>query len=167
MTRDYRLVITMLPCRRSVELGWGRVSYLEWEHPAARSTVVLLRDSINALIVNPEQRTPELYAEIAAGALPQVCHMFAEFQRSEFTWRGLRTDLSGRLAELTMPVLFVHGADDPAVPLRYAQAAARRTPDATLVAVPDAGHWVQRDQPTLVGAAVVDFLHRTLPRAER
>jgi len=57
-----------------------------------------------------------------------------------------------RLGRLAVPVLVVHGADDPLFPLAHGQALARDIPGAQLVVVPDAGHGVppRRAWPELV-----------------
>lgn len=44
------------------------------------------------------------------------------------------------------------------MPIARARAAAALIPDATLVEVPGAGHWVQRDNPARVLAAITEFL---------
>lgn len=59
-----------------------------------------------------------------------------------------------------MPTLVVHGSKDTAVTVRRAVEAARALPDATLLVVEGAGHWVQRDRPDRVVGAVVEFLRR-------
>ena len=61
------------------------------------------------------------------------------------SWRG-------RLGEIRVPTLVVHGADDPMFPLPHARALADEIPGADLLVVPDAGHGVppRRAWPVLV-----------------
>ncbi|NLT26785.1 MAG: alpha/beta fold hydrolase [Microbacteriaceae bacterium] len=126
----------------------------------------LMRLSLRNLVHNPAEATPALLDEIiAAGAVPGAGAAFAEFQRSEIGPRGLRTDFTPRLGELAMPVLLVHGGRDIGVPVERARAAARRIPDAELRVVEGGGHWVQRDRPDEVHAAILDFLARRLGTA--
>ena len=47
---------------------------------------------------------------------------------------------NGGFADLTMPVLVVHGERDPVFPLPHGEAIAAAVPDAELLVLPDAGH---------------------------
>jgi pimeloyl-ACP methyl ester carboxylesterase len=49
-----------------------------------------------------------------------------------------------RLHEITVPVLVIHGDDDPLFPLPHGEALARELPDAKLLRVPDMGHELPR-----------------------
>jgi pimeloyl-ACP methyl ester carboxylesterase len=64
-----------------------------------------------------------------------------------------------RLGELDMPALVVWGAKDPYLPLRFGQAYAELLPNAELLELPDAGHWVWFDRPDVI-ERVVEFLAR-------
>jgi pimeloyl-ACP methyl ester carboxylesterase len=61
------------------------------------------------------------------------------------------------LSELSMPALVVWGEHDPYVPHRFADEYARVLPNATLLKLPDAGHWPWIDRPDVVDT-VVAFL---------
>jgi pimeloyl-ACP methyl ester carboxylesterase len=50
--------------------------------------------------------------------------------------------LRGRLRRITAPTLVVAGAQDGLVPLAHAEVYAAEIPDASLVVVPDAAHWL-------------------------
>ncbi len=69
-----------------------------------------------------------------------------------------RPDSTPTLAEIDVPTLIVHGAEDKIIPLSEAQAMADAIPDAHLVVVPDAGHLPNLEQPDIFNDAVVDFL---------
>jgi len=115
--------------------------------------------SVRDLIRNPAQRTAELVdaimaeAERGSGFAP-----FEQWQRDQFLWNRLRTNYTGQLGSLGVPVLIVHGDRDNGVPVAYARAAAGSIPDVRLLVVSDAGHWVQRDRPEAVTPAVIEFL---------
>ena len=64
-----------------------------------------------------------------------------------------------RLGELDMPALVVWGAKDPYLPPRFGQAYAEALPNAELLELPDAGHWVWFDRPDVI-ERVVQFLAR-------
>lgn len=117
--------------------------------------------SVRDIIRNPEQRTSELLDNVMAAAERRdTFTAFEQWQRDQFGWNRLRTNYADRLDSFPKPVLLVHGDHDSGVPVARAKDAARLLPDARLVVVPDAGHWVQRDRPDAVVPAVTDFLDR-------
>ncbi len=121
----------------------------------------LLIASLNQLIRNKASRSPELLAELqAAYQGPASFAPYEQWQRAEFGWWRLRTNYSDRLGRIEVPVLVVHGDRDTGVPIVFARQAATLIPDAQLLEVTDAGHWVQRDRPEVVIPAVLDFLAR-------
>lgn len=110
-------------------------------------------------IVSPQARTDALLDElVAAAANPEAGKAFSQWQRDEISLRGLRTDFTNRLGSLIVPTLIVQGTKDVGVPLVDAQRAAKLIPDAQLLAVEGAAHWVQRDRPDIVTPAVIEFL---------
>lgn len=52
----------------------------------------------------------------------------------------------------------MHGEFDVGVPIARAHEAARLLPDARLVEVPGAAHWVQRERPDIALPEVLGFL---------
>ena len=109
------------------------------------------------LVRSPAARTPALVdAVLDEAATGQGLRTFGEWQRDQVRPMRLRTDYRDRLAEIRTPVLLVHGDRDSGVPLRRAQDAAAALPCGTLVVVPGAGHWVQRDRPDVVIPALRD-----------
>ncbi|MGV0851030.1 alpha/beta fold hydrolase [Mycolicibacterium phlei] len=119
-----------------------------------------------ALIRDPAQRPPELVDEILAAARAE--HAFDawdQWQRDQIGLGRLRTDYRDRLARFPCPVLIVHGDRDGSVPLSAAREAAALIPDARLEIVAGAAHWVQRDRPDVVVAAMVDFLRSVTAEA--
>ena len=113
------------------------------------------------IIRNPAERTPELMDEImAATEGTSALASFEQWQRDQVLWNRLRTNYLTELGSFSVPALLIHGDRDSGVPLRHAQSASKLIPDAKLVVVPGAGHWVQRDQPDIVVPAVIEFLSR-------
>lgn len=94
----------------------------------------------------------------AAVRQPGAGMAFYSTQRDELLSGGLKTCYMDRLGEISVPTLIVHGADDTAVPLRYAQEAAARIPHSRLVVIPDAGHWPPRERPEAFNDALLAFL---------
>lgn len=117
--------------------------------------------SMSTLVRDPARRTPELMAQVwAAASSGRGFEAFAQWQREQIRWNRLATDYRDRLPDLRPPTLVVHGERDSGVPVRRAREAAALMPRAELEIVAGAGHWVQRDDPDAVGAAVLDFLGR-------
>ena len=97
---------------------------------------------------------------MAEVARPDAFTAFEQWQRDQILPGRLRTNYAPRLGEVRTPTLVVHGTHDSGVPVAYAKAAAKALPDATLLVVDGAGHWVQRDRPERVTPAVREFLRR-------
>jgi len=116
--------------------------------------------SLKSLIRDPARRTPELISEIISAARQPGFTAFEQWQRDEMLWNRLKTDYTTRLASFPCPALIIHGDRDTGVPVARARAAAALIPHAELKVVAGAGHWVQRDQPDVVIAAMLDFLRR-------
>lgn len=120
--------------------------------------------SLKSLIRDPAQRTPELIAQIIAAAQHPGFAAFEQWQHDEMRWNRLKTDYTAQLASFPAPALIIHGDRDTGVPIARARAAAALIPHAELKVIAGAGHWVQRDQPDVVIAAMLDFLRRLPPR---
>lgn len=69
----------------------------------------------------------------------------------------------GCLAQLTAPALVLWGASDPFAPVGGAHRFVSELPDAELVVVEGAGHFVYEDDPAACGAAVNAFLDQRFP----
>lgn len=127
----------------------------------ARSDTAMER-ALRGLVRDPGSRTPALMdAVIAEAASGTGLEVFGEWQRDQVLWNRLRTVYTSQLASVRTPTLLVHGSRDSGVPLARIETAAELLPDGTLLTVPDAGHWVQRDRPDLVIPAMLDHLRRS------
>lgn len=69
-----------------------------------------------------------------------------------------RPDSTPDLADLDIPVLIIHGADDKLIPPSEAHAMHEAFPDSQLVIIPGAGHLPNLERPDEFNDAVVDFL---------
>ncbi len=70
-----------------------------------------------------------------------------------------RDDITGRLGEITCPVLIVHGEDDAGIPISDAHALAAGLPNVVgFCAVPGAGHSPNVEKPEIVNPAIRTFL---------
>ena len=142
----------------AIQSGWlGK-----FERGVARNRA-LLRWSVDSgsLVRDPARLDAAMREEIAReGASPHAFEAFEQWQRSEVLPEGLRSNYVPRLHEIRVPTLIVHGESDQGVPVEAARAAAAEIPGAELVVVPGGRHWVQRDAPGVVDAAVLGFLAR-------
>jgi pimeloyl-ACP methyl ester carboxylesterase len=118
-----------------------------------------MRWTLSTLVRDQARRTPALTDEVrAAAADGRGFATFEQWQRDQVRWNRLSTDYRGQLADITAAMLIVHGDRDTGVPVTRARAAAAAIPGSTLKIVVGSGHWVQRDQPDVVIAAMLDFL---------
>ncbi len=69
-----------------------------------------------------------------------------------------RDDVTGRLGEIRVPALVIHGDKDAAIELALAEKLADGLPNAELVVVPGGGHAANLTHPTVANAAIVRFL---------
>ena len=67
-------------------------------------------------------------------------------------------DAAGRLTDLRLPVLVLHGAHDRVVPARNAELLAARIPRARLHIFPDAGHLFLWERAEEANALILEFL---------
>lgn len=77
-----------------------------------------------------------------------------------------RCDPRPWLPHLEVPVRYVHGALDAAVPLGTARELAAITPGADLVVINDAGHLAQQEDPAGVAEAIRSFIGLSLKTAD-
>ncbi|MEU4016156.1 alpha/beta hydrolase [Microbacterium sp. NPDC028030] len=136
----------------------------------ARNDAAMER-GLRDLVRNPQARTSALVqAVMAEAATGTGMEVFGEWQRDQVLWNRLRTVYTDRLSPIETPVLLVHGDRDTGVPIARVETAAELLPSGTILEVPGAGHWVQRDRPDLVIPAMLDHLrsgdHASTPRPE-
>jgi pimeloyl-ACP methyl ester carboxylesterase len=69
-----------------------------------------------------------------------------------------RDDVTGKLGQIKVPALVVHGDADAAIELGLAEKLTAGLPDAKLVVVPGAGHAANLTHPAVVNPAIAAFL---------
>jgi pimeloyl-ACP methyl ester carboxylesterase len=69
-------------------------------------------------------------------------------------------DVMGELGRITQPALIVVGEQDRMTPPKYAAHLRDHLPDAMMVTVPDAGHFVAVEAPDAVASALRTWLSR-------
>jgi pimeloyl-ACP methyl ester carboxylesterase len=63
----------------------------------------------------------------------------------------------GRIKEIKVPTLVIHGTEDPALPCAHGQALAREIPGATLLTLEGAGHEINQDDWDTIINAIVEL----------
>lgn len=95
-----------------------------------------------------EQASDELRAWTARQVLDASPHTDALYEQQT------RYDPRPWLPDLTIPVCYVHGTLDRAVPISLARELAALTPGSTLIPVEGAGHMAHQEAPAEVAAAI-------------
>ncbi len=70
-----------------------------------------------------------------------------------------RPDSTPTLAQINVPTLVIHGADDQIIPLNEAQAMQAAIRNSRLEVLPDAGHLLNMEQPELFNKAAASFIN--------
>jgi pimeloyl-ACP methyl ester carboxylesterase len=102
-------------------------------------------------------RHPEVYGRAMAELLPRM-----RFSPERLRWmvtQGAKTyDLRGRLSEIRVPTLILHGREDTRVPLERAEELHRGIRGSRLGVLDDCGHWPHVEKRAEFVAAVKEFL---------
>ncbi len=72
-------------------------------------------------------------------------------------------DCMARLSEIHLPTLIICGSDDRLTPPKYSQYMHEYIAGSTLRIIPHAGHYVMREQPAEVNAAIDEFIANSIP----
>ncbi len=67
-------------------------------------------------------------------------------------------DCMARLAEISLPTLIICGTEDRLTPVKYSQYLHEHIAGSSLRLIPDAGHYVMREQPQQVNQAIEEWL---------
>lgn len=78
---------------------------------------------------------------------PNSGDAYFRFARREMQLSGPRTNYLGRIPDLPVETLFIHGKQDPLIPLELTKRAADKAPVADLFTLEQCGHWVPREHP--------------------
>lgn len=120
------------------------------------------RSSLGMFVHDVDACTAEFVADVEKRLQePDAFSSFMAFQRAEFRPNGVRTHYTDDLADLQVPTLLVHGAEDPLIPLSWTRNAAEAIPNAELAVIPECGHWPPRERPEAFLEALGPFLERT------
>ena len=125
---------------------------------AARSPRTIKR-SLQLLLHNQQRVTDELVHELSrAIAVPGAGRAWRSYLANEMDYSGFRHGLVDRLAEITLPTLILHGANDKFIPVRWAKKAHQLMPNSKLAIFPECGHWLPREKTAEFTHQVLEFL---------
>lgn len=116
----------------------------------------MLRRQLEMTVADPANMAPEtLEAYLAPhrSALGRASFFEHQVRHYDSTYTERIVD---QLAQLTMPVRILWGAQDRWQPTTYAKRLAGDIPNAKLVVIPDAGHFVIEDAPERVTEEILD-----------
>ncbi len=127
----------------------------------------IIRFSLKYSLFGDKSKVSEdLVAKIHKTMLePGTDRSFISFQRSEIMSAGFTTDLFGRLEEINLPTLLIHGSLDKAVPVKGALLASKRIPDCEIYLMEGCKHWPQKERPEEFANALQLYLDRILKQA--
>ena len=156
-------------------LGGAIALSLALEHGSAFGGLILigtgarlrvLPSSLEAARTTPQEARKQLvgmgFTRDAAATLPQAVISEQVTPPSNTLYRDLAAcdafDCMSRLHEISLPTLIICGADDSATPVKYSQYLHDHIAGATLRIIPNAGHYVFREQPEAVNRAIEEWL---------
>lgn len=127
--------------------------------PLARIANRFARSALRRMVRNPEGLPAEVVDEFVREARrPRAGMGYARYNQATLGPRSMRNDLQPVVGRITVPALFLHGADDPMVDPGDSRRAAAAMPDARLVTLPGCGHWAQFEARERVAREVQEFL---------
>lgn len=119
----------------------------------------------------PQKATLQLKAMSIAPTTPVT--MPAELMNEQVTpgpnvlYRDLAAcnsfDYMTRISEISLPTLIICGAEDRSTPVKYSQYLHDHISGSTLRIIPNAGHYVFREQPEAVNHAIEEWLQQQEP----
>ncbi|HJT37239.1 MAG TPA: alpha/beta hydrolase, partial [Actinomycetota bacterium] len=163
-----RLAVINSPFRKlDLRRGWHMLFFNVPALPEAITTMAGDRwiDAIlRAASANPNAFEPEALNEYHAAyrTLERKRSAFAYYRT--VTRRIIKSRLPGRAPPssarrtIGMPTLLIWGEQDPALPLWLAESIVRDIPQANLVTIPDAGHFVPEERPERVAELLKEFI---------
>ena len=106
----------------------------------------------------PAEYFDHVYKTFDRGTRRAVLRLYRNTINTE---EGAR-QLTEALRPLDLPALVVWGAQDPYIPVEFAERQRQVFPRAEIKILPDSGHWPFADDPGVVAQAVLPFLRRQL-----
>jgi pimeloyl-ACP methyl ester carboxylesterase len=145
-----RKAAVMVNTPKLLELSWWAMKKSRTITKASLGNVVHPENIHEALV-------DDIHREIRR---PNSGDAYFRFARGELRLSGPRTNYFERLSDLPVETLFVHGTDDPLIPLEFSKRAADEAPVADLFTLERCGHWVPRECPEAFVSRLEAWLER-------
>lgn len=145
-----RKAVAMVQIPKLLEVSWWAMKRSRTVTKASLENVVF-PENIDEAFVDDIRR------EIRR---PNSGDAYFRFARAELHLPGPRTNYFDRLSEIPVETLFVHGKEDPLIPLEFSKRAADEAPVADLFTLEQCGHWVPRECPGAFVSRLEDWLER-------
>jgi len=110
----------------------------------------------------PAEYFDNVYKTFDRGIRRAVLRLYQNTLNTE----GEARQLTEALRPLDLPALVVWGAQDPYIPVEFAERQRQVFPRAEIKILPDSGHWPFVDDPGVVAQAALPFLRRQLHTIE-
>ena len=138
----------------SIALRIPVVDQFVWESMGVNEGTV--RDTLRGYMT---RASDEFVTEIHEVLQDDDCgRTLRSWQRSEFQACGFKTCYLDELAELSVPTLLIHGADDTLLPAAWSERADDLLPESELHVFEECGHWPPRERPTAFNDRLAAFL---------
>lgn len=115
---------------------------------SARTAPQEARQQLVELATTPAQRATVVPAIISEQVTPGPTILYRDLAACN----GF--DAMDRLQEISLPTLIICGAEDRLTPVKYSEYLHQQLTTSTLCIIPDAGHYVMREQPEKVYQAI-------------
>ena len=155
-------LVPVLRNRATQYMAWLAAQAPDWLLlPGARIANRFVKTALRAMVKDPGTIPPEVMEEFAREARhPRGGVAYGRYNQATLGRDGMLNDLSGRVHEIEVATLIVHGEDDPLVDPEGSRRAAARMPHARLLMLADCGHWAQIEAHDRFLAEVRPFLDR-------
>jgi pimeloyl-ACP methyl ester carboxylesterase len=118
-----------------------------------------IRLSLRLFLHNQELITDDLVDEVSRGiSVPGAGRAWRSYLAHEMDYSGFRHGFLGRLGEISVPTLILHGANDKLISVKWAEKAHQLLPNSKLCILPECGHWLPREKTAEFTRQVLEFI---------
>lgn len=132
----------------------------KWLQHAAWATVrnsrLVLRLGLSFIYRNPLRIDKQLLDDSQESIRLEI---FYEWLQSEIQRDHCVSCFLDELPDFDVPLLLIHGKNDPSVSPKWTHEAAKLAPKAQICIIPNCGHWAMRERPEQLNQAIHAFLH--------
>ncbi len=123
-----------------------------------RKSRKVVKWGLKKMFYDPDKVSEGLVNEVwSVTKKPGFEKAFVSWQKDEVKWRYLKTNLIGKLEDLKVPTLIVHGENDNFIPVTHAERAHERIRNSRLHIIPKCGHWPPREKPEEFNRVILKF----------